>query len=663
MTKKPCRPDQFRNPETGRCKKIGTQKNPQPRTTKNPPPMTTKNPPPMTTKNPPPMTTETKKKTCRPDQFRNPKTGRCKKIPNYRPPFVVPIVPIPPAPVVIEPPTPIVIEPPTPVVIEPPTPIVIEPPTPIVIEPPTPIVIEPPTPIVIEPPTPVVIEPPTPIVIEPPAPVVIEPPTPIVIEPPTPPSPLERRPSRNLAQVSGAKESILLKSEICTGHILARLVGQRNVDLKKFVLGDLHHYASERWNVPLPKNIISKRGGLLLMAPFNTIAKVILGKKDYPPIMSGDAHNAEGHATVTNVSSRDGKNIKIWYHDPNGVAGSNDLNEESFKQFNKLFSNRPWFKDTEIRTATDFTLKQIINEQTPPEIPASWSLVYSIKRLLIFWRRSPRYNEILKDLNVWRSFDKKKFSSKLEDYDFMAALFIFTKLTDSTHCEIISPYVSMNEIGPQSTFGEGFCMRHGDRTERFLNRINDNVEATVDIGACVVWSDLYSMYVKAYHSRLNDNDLIAFLRENPFVGEISGDDVLGQMGWNKHSDTKMKNFMKEIYNMIPDESSIKCLDTNKTVKCPTKYHTDLLEIYDRVINHWIKYKVIKDDLIGLFVEKLIPDSFESTNRFIRFFEKSNYESKFVKMIDYAKNIMKKDEIIVFNFVLLIMVCKHRKFFT
>ena len=86
MTKKPCRPDQFRNPETGRCKKIGTQKNPQPRTTKNPPP--------MTTKNPPPMTTETKKKPCRPDQIRNPKTGRCKKIPNYRPPFVVPIVPL-----------------------------------------------------------------------------------------------------------------------------------------------------------------------------------------------------------------------------------------------------------------------------------------------------------------------------------------------------------------------------------------------------------------------------------------------------------------------------------------------------------------------------------------------------------------------------------------
>jgi len=564
MAKKPCRPDQFRNPETGRCKKIRI--------------------PPMTTENPP----ITKKKPCRPDQIRNPKTGRCKKIFNYRPP----VVPLPPTPIVVQT---------------------------------------------------------TPI------------PAPIVIEPPKPPSPLERKPSRNIAQVLGAKESILLKSEICTGHILARLVGQRNVDLKKFIHGDLHHYASKRWNVPLAKKITTKRGGILAPAPFNVIAKVILGKRDYPPIMSGDVHNAEGHAVVTNVSSRDGKNIKIWYHDPNGVAGSNDLNEESFKQFNKLFSNRSWFKDTEFRTATDFTLKQIINEQTPPELPPSWSFLYSIKRLLIVWRKSPRYNEILKDLNVWRSFDKTKFSSKLEDYDFMAALFIFTKLTDSTHCEIISPYNSMNEIGPQSTFGEGFCMRHGDRTEIFLNRINDNVENTVGIGACVVWSDLYSIYVKAYHSKFNDHDLIVFLRENPFVGEISGDDVLGQMGWNKHTDTKMKNFMKEIYNMIPDESSIKCLDTNKTVKCPTKYHTDLLEIYDKVINHWITYKVIKENLIGLFVQKLIPDSFEPTNRFIRFFEGTN-KSRFVQMLNYANKVMHKEKILVFNFVILIMVCKHRKFF-
>jgi len=66
---KPCKPDQVRNPVTGRCKKVSKAAAKAPRSTKEPKaPRSTKAP---KAKAPKP---------CKPDQVRNPVTGRCKKI-------------------------------------------------------------------------------------------------------------------------------------------------------------------------------------------------------------------------------------------------------------------------------------------------------------------------------------------------------------------------------------------------------------------------------------------------------------------------------------------------------------------------------------------------------------------------------------------------------
>ena len=406
------------------------------------------------------------------------------------------------------------------------------------------------------------------------------------------------------------------------GHTLSTVVGARLLPLNEFTYNDIHRYASKIRKEPLPPiNTFS----YVYTQPFRTMTGVINGKKDYPPLMIGDMHTLEGHSTMTSVSSRDGKNIKIWFYDPHGLEGTFGL-FESLELFEEKYKNKPWINDT------NFTLEDVTNETPPSDMWASDNLIYSIRRLLVVWRRSPRYNEIKKELDEWRSFDRTKFRWRIPDHHYMAALFIFAKLTNSKHCEIISPFVSMPLVGPQLTSGDGICL-----TEGLFRRIKKNVGPT---GACVVWSEIYAIYTRAYHSRFsNDIDLMTFLKENPLVGEISTFELLGQMGWNK-SDPELKGFLMKVYNSIPDESSV-----------TSKYQKDLLKLYDQITEFSTDNGFIPKSFVDLFLKKLPEKNKLEVSR-------KDVDS----VLEFATGAAFMDEITIFHLIFFILACKQQKAF-
>ena len=547
-----------------------------------------------------------------------------KKIPVY----VSPPAPVPVKPVYVSPPAPV----PSHVKKVPVKPVYVSPPAPV----PSPVKKVPVKPVYVSPPAPV----PSPVKI----PHVPSPAPPVPS--PAPRSPLARRPSRSVSDVAQFKENnyILSENEVCVGHALAVLNGQRVSTRVDYWYNDIHKFVEEQSKIPkvLRPFLARSRGE---MDSFLLMVK-IMKASNYPPLLSGGIHNVKNHATVVNISSRDGKHCNIWYVDPHGWNGQ--ILRKQYMDFENKYGHRTdWFGD-------HLTLDKVITEPSPVK-SNDMDMSFSIKRLLIVWKKSPRYQEILNDLNQWRTLvtDGRKLMY-IEDHHFMCAMFILKKLLNADHVTIISPHVSMNKRGPQSESDDGVCVRV--KKNKLLTKVYDNVAKNEPRGSCVVWSHIYSTYVRNYHSRFsNDHDLIVFLKENPFVGEISAFELLGKVAFDKNIDTDIKKFLLKIFEIMPDESELECKDTTNTTngKCLTKYHSDILETYDKIVNHWNKYKVTNPITTVRFLNQLANN------------DKKRAMSIHTFNIQVARIYLKffwMKEITLFNLIFILLSCKHKSYF-
>ena len=441
---------------------------------------------------------------------------------------------------------------------------------------------------------------------------------------------LIRRPSRGVADVAKLKKSKLSQDEVCVGHTLSVVIGQRNLTSDDYYYTDLHKFVDNR-----KKDIFSVFKKKSDGHTFFLLIDIILAGSGYPRIMSGGLNNVEGHSTIVNVSSRDGKNLKIWYVDPGGWINTHTRDIRQWKSFNDKYSTRDWFNDTSV------TLDKVIHDPIPRDIRNRWDgILYKIKHILTVWKNSDRYEEIRLDFVKWNKNweDGKNY---LHVYSLMGAMFIFTKLANVNHVEIVNPHVSMKGNGPQVLSEDGVCLR--SKNNKLLNKIYGSLKI---YGACVVWSQIYSIYLKQYHSSLSDDDLILFLRENPYVGEYSPFELLGKMAFDRNIDNDIKGFLLNILKVIPDESELECINTNE--KCLTRYHTDLLDTYDKIIQLWNTSKVINRENTSLFLKQL------SNNRF------PMYRFDIILHRVSRKEFMSK--ISVFNLILIALTCKHKTFF-
>ncbi|MEP5072370.1 MAG: hypothetical protein ABJQ96_16950 [Crocinitomicaceae bacterium] len=236
------------------------------------------------------------------------------------------------------------------------------------------------------------------------------------------------------------------------------------------------------------------------------------------------------------------------------------LQSQQWAKFEEKYGHLSWFNDRRI------TLNTVITESVPNMFNWSESVIFSIKRLLIVFENSNRsYREIKAEFDEWRTgivsnrfhgsdhvpngldvfgyevdIDDKVITL-LPDYNFMSALFIPTKLLPAFHVEIVSPLISMKEFGPQIVSGDSVCLLKKNNTS--LNRIFENVESTDKHGACVAWSEIYTILGKNYRPVFSYvDDLIIFLRENPYIGMDSPMELLGRVMYDRSVDTREKVF-------------------------------------------------------------------------------------------------------------------------
>ena len=209
----------------------------------------------------------------------------------------------------------------------------------------------------------------------------------------------------------------------------------------------------------------------------------------------------------------------------------------------------------------------------------------------------------------------------------------------------------MRKFGPQ--YDEEMCFRL--RSNDLLNWIHRNVDTTQPRGACVVWSTIYQTYLRDYHSRFsNDNDLMVFLRENPLVGEISPFELLGKMSFDKNVDTDLKNFLLKVYEIIPNESELVCLDTEiNNGECLTTYHSDILKTYDKITKHWDRFRSTNPITTVRFLKELANHDKKRTISIHTF---NIMVSKLVLKLFFMT------EIHLFNLIFVMISCKHAKFF-
>lgn len=507
---KPCRPDQFRNPATNRCKKItgrpGPRPLPQPRRNTVPGPRI----PPFVPKARIPKG----KKECRPDQYRNPASGRCKKIsprnvpqpPRYIPvPVVKPQPPVPPRNI------------------------------------------------------------PVPVKPEPPRKVPIINLKDIFNEDKKEDD--VNKVGLNTQRVSDVITSLnqtLSKKEICVGHVLAYIQGTYTTN--SVAEDTMVDWVNEKAGGHGRDFIRNENSDTLC---FSLVFKLIQQNKKgrlYPRVLNQSARIIHNHATQLGMFSPDGKKCSLWYWDPSIQTIYRE--HEQWEKFDNNYKHKQWYKDMEKETELK-NLKwnghgpDYSHNTTSPDYPDEyWAYNTPSRRNMVFakhihsvWKNSPRYMEIKKKLDIWRNDFNKNIPRKFQNFadevpsekTFMSTLFILKELLYADNMTIIHPLDSTPLEGPQNQYGDGFCFIRDGKSE--LDKA-----LKISGGGCVVWVEIYKMYSKYFASKFATvQELISFLNSNPLMGQTSAKNLLGKVMHMTYTKNKLSvELIKSFYDIIPN---------------------------------------------------------------------------------------------------------------
>ena len=239
----------------------------------------------------------------------------------------------------------------------------------------------------------------------------------------------------------------------------------------------------------------------------------------------------------------------------------------------------------------------------------------------------------------------------------MSALFIFKELVSAKHVDIISPYYSMQDLGPQATSGDAVCFQANPFSEKVFDNIKMNSHG---IGACAVWSELYNIYARSYHMRFNSTyGLIDFLRDNKFVGVETPLKLLGSFMFNKTVDTVVRDILSIMYDRIPGESSLACLlpvEGEEEKKCNTKYHADILIAYDNITAKWVKSKTLDRKDLSTFLELYVNNDPK------KLISPQQWEGFLSSSVKEREGRGRFEEITLVNMMFVLVTCKHRDAF-
>lgn len=126
------------------------------------------------------------------------------------------------------------------------------------------------------------------------------------------------------------------------------------------------------------------------------------------------------------------------------------------------------------------------------------------------------------------------------------------------------------------------------------------------------------------------------------------------MSFDKNVDTDLKNFLLKVYEIIPDESELVCLDTEiNNGECLTTYHSDILKTYDKITKHWDRFRSTNPITTVRFLKELANHDKKRTISIHTF---NIMVSKLVLKLFFMT------EIHLFNLIFVMISCKHAKFF-
>lgn len=283
--------------------------------------------------------------------------------------------------------------------------------------------------------------------------------------------------------------------------------------------------------VPMPSMIMDLMDTSTNRRPFPRYLKTIL-------------LNVKRHATLLNLFSSDGANATLWYYDPG--SGSAFHEQRDWRLFDETHRDKPWFQ--EIRNTTEITRQTV--QECPTELMFDFQgrLVYFFKQVVAAWKNSSRYEEIKVRFDVWRQ-DRENVDHHfpLDENNATSAIYILSQLLEADHIQVFRYYESTPMEGPQLTFNDGL-----DSTiSREIGLVA--ITSGAGLGACAVWTSIYSLFAESF-SRKMDNaaELIRFMRDNPLMGERSARDLLAKAVHLHSTDTEALNsFTALVFHHLP----------------------------------------------------------------------------------------------------------------
>ena len=340
-------------------------------------------------------------------------------------------------------------------------------------------------------------------------------------------------------------------TDLCTGHAMALA---RGGTVSRAITPEEHKfynwYKDSNGVRPIFADFPS-----IVMALMDTSARRNL----FPRYMVyNHTFNITGHSTILNLFSPDGKNATLWYYDPQ--IGSAWREQHEWFNFDAEHSHKPWFR--EIQKTTD--VKQVFGDDGsfnhPEDLEADFThrYIYFYKHIIAAWKNSSRYEEIKQKFDVWRRVREEQDEVELGEDNIMSALYILSLLLNADHLRVASIYESTPMVGPQDKFDDGIC------------HLNKNKEQTIKqiagkcggYGACAVWTSIYALFAESFSRKLGTaTELIAFMKNNPLVGEKSALDLLGKAVTLHYVDTtSLKPFTAQVFEHVPTFSTVRQKD-------------------------------------------------------------------------------------------------------
>lgn len=277
---------------------------------------------------------------------------------------------------------------------------------------------------------------------------------------------MDRKPSISISQVFELDEE-LKKDEVCIGHTLAIINGQHVVSVEDYWFNNgVLDFITTRSIKGIVNPVIIKNNRRTIPTPWNRVAELIrYDNNDYPQLLTSASKNVKGHATTLNLASRDGRNCTIWYSDPQGFLEMENYHTRMNIEFDQMYENRDWFKKIGKYSTLDSVLD--LNEPLNQDLNYAWNqpwevTIYKIRCILEVWKRHPRYNEINELFQEWGRIVIQGRTKNLSPDSFIGSFFILKEMMNANHVDIISPFISMNEFGPQLLSGDGVCRCHQD---------------------------------------------------------------------------------------------------------------------------------------------------------------------------------------------------------